>query len=144
MSQNHLTAEVAGWDAGRLQLFGLGRGRAGAGLAQWEWSVDHADRPGAGRSAVGDRADAGSGQAGVAYDACYHQACDTIANINDMALKGIALPISTPAPLWRPWAAGGFQAWSQPGTRAGAETEGRRLSRGYSCQDECRCGVVQG
>ncbi|MFI7641098.1 M20/M25/M40 family metallo-hydrolase [Nonomuraea sp. NPDC049400] len=26
------------------------------------------------------------GTAGVAYDACYHQACDTIANINDTAL----------------------------------------------------------
>ncbi|WP_326826196.1 M28 family metallopeptidase [Streptosporangium sp. NBC_01756] len=37
------------------------------------------------------------GQAGVAYDRCYHQACDTIANVNDEALAINAGAVATAA-----------------------------------------------
>ena len=37
------------------------------------------------------------GKAGVAYDKCYHQACDTIANINDKALEVNTGAIATAA-----------------------------------------------
>ena len=37
------------------------------------------------------------GQAGVAYDVCYHKACDTIANINDRALAANAGAITAAA-----------------------------------------------
>lgn len=40
------------------------------------------------------------GQAGVAYDKCYHQACDTIANINDEALAVNSGAVATAAVVY--------------------------------------------
>ena len=31
-----------------------------------------------------------SGRSGIAYDACYHQSCDTLANVNQQALQEMA------------------------------------------------------
>ncbi|MFF3443826.1 M28 family metallopeptidase [Streptosporangium sp. NPDC002721] len=52
---------------------------------------------GAERLKTAEEAERFGGTAGVAYDKCYHQACDTIANINDRALEVNAGAIATAA-----------------------------------------------
>ncbi|MEU8382413.1 M28 family metallopeptidase [Streptosporangium sp. NPDC048865] len=52
---------------------------------------------GAERLKSAEEAERFGGSAGVAYDKCYHQACDTIANINDRALEVNAGAIATTA-----------------------------------------------
>ncbi|GAA3091576.1 M28 family metallopeptidase [Streptosporangium carneum] len=63
------------------------------------------------------------GEAGVAYDKCYHQACDTIANINDKALAVNTGAIATAAFVYAysPTLPGGASApgSTQPGTGGG-------------------------
>ncbi|MFB9680827.1 M28 family metallopeptidase [Streptosporangium vulgare] len=52
---------------------------------------------GAERLKTAEEAGKFGGSAGVAYDKCYHQACDTIANVNEKALKVNAGAIATAA-----------------------------------------------
>ncbi|WP_433246741.1 M28 family metallopeptidase [Streptosporangium sp. CA-135522] len=62
------------------------------------------------------------GEAGVAYDKCYHQACDTIANINDKALAVNTGAIATAAFVYAYSAdlpGGGAPASSRPGAGGG-------------------------
>ncbi|GAA4226737.1 aminopeptidase Y [Streptosporangium album] len=62
------------------------------------------------------------GEAGVAYDKCYHQACDTIANVNDKALAINTGAIATAAFVYAysgTLPGGGAPASTQPGTGGG-------------------------
>ncbi|MEU7986537.1 M28 family metallopeptidase [Streptosporangium canum] len=62
------------------------------------------------------------GEAGVAYDKCYHQACDTLANIDDKALAVNAGAIATAAFVYaysRTLPGGGAPGPTRPGTGGG-------------------------
>ncbi|GAA3424318.1 M28 family metallopeptidase [Streptosporangium sandarakinum] len=62
------------------------------------------------------------GQAGVAYDKCYHQACDTIANISDKALTINTGAVATAAFVYaysRDLPGGGTPAATRAGTGGG-------------------------
>ncbi|MDP9864629.1 MULTISPECIES: M28 family metallopeptidase [Streptosporangium] len=62
------------------------------------------------------------GEAGVAYDECYHQVCDTIANVNDKALAVNTGAIATAAFVYahsRDLPGGGAPSGSRPGTGGG-------------------------
>jgi Zn-dependent M28 family amino/carboxypeptidase len=61
------------------------------------------------------------GVAGIAYDPCYHQACDTIANINDTAFKQMADGAATALVT--------FGMTKQPVTATTASVRSRRVSR---------------
>ncbi|ACZ91583.1 M28 family metallopeptidase [Streptosporangium roseum] len=62
------------------------------------------------------------GEAGVAYDKCYHQACDTLANVNDKALAVNTGAIATAAFVYaysRTLPGGAAPVSTQPGTGGG-------------------------
>ncbi|MFD1934832.1 MULTISPECIES: M28 family metallopeptidase [Nonomuraea] len=64
------------------------------------------------------------GQAGVAYDQCYHQECDTITNINDEALAVNSGAIATAAVVYaysKELPGGGTPGSTAPGTGGGGD-----------------------
>ncbi|MER5651135.1 M20/M25/M40 family metallo-hydrolase [Streptosporangium sp. NPDC002524] len=87
---------------------------------------------GAERLKTAEEAGRFGGSAGVAYDKCYHQACDTIANVNDKALEVNAEAIATAAFVfaYAPVLPGTSGTPGTPGAPDGREGRERREGPG--------------
>ncbi|MEV8631037.1 M28 family metallopeptidase [Streptosporangium sp. NPDC051023] len=77
------------------------------------------------------------GEAGVAYDKCYHRACDTIANINDRALAVNTGAIATAAFVYA------YSPVLPGGTATAAPVSNQRRSGDLQAQDEDHAGVAR-